>query len=126
MRQRSKEYYENNNKGNLRRYHERYKNNPEHVKNAYRYSIKKHYNLSEEDYTNLFTSQEGLCLICTAVLYNPFDRKEGLRPQVDHCHRTNKVRGLLCQTCNTGLGSFKDNEELLLKGAEYLAKSRIR
>lgn len=39
---------------------------------------------------------------------------------VDHCHRTNKVRGLLCTKCNLGLGYFADTEELLQQAVTYL------
>jgi len=39
---------------------------------------------------------------------------------VDHNHNTNKVRGLLCNHCNRGLGHFRDNTETLLKAIDYL------
>lgn len=39
---------------------------------------------------------------------------------IDHCHKTNKFRGLLCSNCNSGLGLFKDNIERLQKAIEYL------
>ena len=43
---------------------------------------------------------------------------------IDHCHSTGVVRGVLCRNCNTGLGLFKDNADLLRRAIKYLAKSR--
>jgi hypothetical protein len=48
------------------------------------------------------------------------DRKQKL--EVDHCHKSGKVRGLICGRCNRALGSFKDSYELVKKGLEYLEK----
>jgi hypothetical protein len=56
--------------------------------------------------------QEGKCLIC---------KKTG-KLVVDHCHSTKKVRGLLCNNCNVGLGAFKDNCEFLSDAVIYLKK----
>ena len=39
---------------------------------------------------------------------------------MDHCHKTKKIRGLLCHTCNSGLGMFKDNIEYLKNAIKYL------
>jgi len=44
----------------------------------------------------------------------------GLATHVDHNHKTNKVRGALCNNCNTGLGMFKDNSLLLAKACYYI------
>lgn len=123
MRVRSLEYHEKNRIACRQRYHDKYKHNPNHRVNAYRYTIKKRYGLSEEDFNKLFGDQDRKCLICECILYNPFKKEQGDRPQVDHCHKTEKVRGLLCQMCNTGLGSFNDNKELLLKAVKYLEAS---
>lgn len=50
------------------------------------------------------------CLICGSVH----------RLHIDHCHKTGKVRGLLCSNCNTGLGMFRDSPMLLNRASEYL------
>ncbi len=63
------------------------------------------------DYTRLLELQNGVCAICKA--------SDNL--QVDHCHVTQKVRGLLCGNCNTGLGMFKDSKTSLVRAIEYLA-----
>ena len=58
--------------------------------------------------------QGNKCKIC----YRDFS--SDVEPNVDHCHTSGKVRGLLCQQCNVGLGNFKDNPLELVKAAEYL------
>ena len=44
--------------------------------------------------------------------------------QVDHCHKDNVIRGILCINCNTGLGKFKDDPELLEFARMYLLASK--
>ena len=67
----------------------------------------------------MFDKQGGVCEICKQMC------PTGKRLAVDHCHKTNNVRGLLCSECNTGLGKFRDNTELLLKAINYLEKYEI-
>ena len=70
------------------------------------------YGITQEDYEALFERQEGKCAIC---------RKESSKAlKVDHCHETSRVRGLLCLSCNVGLGHFQDCAELLDLAAKYL------
>jgi hypothetical protein len=73
------------------------------------------YGLSIEEYNSMLESQNHKCMICKTPTEN-LKRKLA----VDHCHTTNSVRGLLCGTCNTGLGQLKDSPELLRKAAEYI------
>lgn len=77
--------------------------------------IKKKYGMSVEDFNALHESQGGACAICRTTLTT-----ENRGTVVDHCHETGRVRGLLCQGCNRGLGLLKDNPEVLVSAAEYL------
>ena len=80
-----------------------------------KYRLKAEYGISIEHYNMLLSSQKGQCAICGIAVC-----PTGKRLAVDHCHTTNKVRGLLCQSCNTGLGKFKDNISNLEKAIKYL------
>lgn len=51
------------------------------------------------------------CAIC---------KKVTTKPHVDHNHKTNKFRGLLCSNCNTGIGLLQDNANICTKAANYL------
>jgi len=92
---------------------ERYRTNPDVHRE---YLLKRKYNLSLEDYDKLIEQQDGKCAICNTE--NPGGHHK--RFVVDHNHKTGEVRALLCSTCNTGLGNFYDNPQILLKAAEYL------
>jgi hypothetical protein len=75
------------------------------------------YNLPIEQYNEMLVNQENKCFICDYE----FGQKKG-DCYVDHCHKTEKVRGLLCQNCNTGLGNFRDDSDRLIRAANYLAR----
>lgn len=72
-------------------------------------------NLSVEylDYIKLIEKQKNLCAICLLP-----EKTKSLA--IDHDHKTMKVRGLLCQKCNRGIGLFSDNQTLLKRAIEYL------
>lgn len=76
--------------------------------------LKHRYNLTPTDYQLLKDKQNGLCAICK----NP--PKVGTRLVVDHSHKTNQVRGLLCGPCNMALGLLKDNIDFLGRAIDYL------
>lgn len=87
------------------------------------YALKKKYGLSPEDFDQLWESQKGLCVICGCEMIPFTIGKRGGESRsavVDHNHDTGKVRGILCRLCNVGLGSFRDNWDLLVSAASYL------
>lgn len=74
----------------------------------------KRYGITAKDYKKLFDKQKGVCQICK----NPCSSRQFL--SVDHCHKTGKVRGLLCVKCNTALGMLNDNVSYFKSAIEYL------
>lgn len=72
--------------------------------------------LSLETYLIIDSKQQGTCGICNRVPYK--------RLSIDHCHKTNKFRGLLCNKCNTGLGYFEDDVIKLENAIRYLLNER--
>jgi hypothetical protein len=83
------------------------------------YQMKKNYGVEYETYLGMVSKQNGKCAICGAEPPND-ERKKRL--SIDHCHTTGKVRGLLCDPCNRGLGFFRDNQDNLKKAISYLAR----
>lgn len=78
--------------------------------------LKRKYGISLSEFKDLMLKQGGVCAIC----YQP---EVGQALSVDHSHKTGKIRGLLCDTCNTTLGKFKDNADRFISAAVYLAKN---
>lgn len=83
--------------------------------------FKRTYGISLEDYQNLLKQQNNACAICERQ-ESVLDKrtKEPRRLAVDHDHETGTIRGLLCMSCNVGLGKFGDNQETLRKALNYL------
>lgn len=79
------------------------------------------YGLTVERYDALNTAQGGLCAICGRTQAQANVRKKRLA--VDHDHATGAVRGLLCDSCNIGLGRFFDDPCLLDAAAAYLRRT---
>lgn len=96
---------------------------PERVRS---YRFKAAYGITVEQYREMEAAQDGLCAICgkpEAVLH-----KTTLEPRqlaVDHCHKTGKVRALLCSSCNGGLGNFRDDTTLLERAITYLRQHTL-
>lgn len=79
--------------------------------------LKHRYKLPIEEYLNLYEEQDGQCAVCKTEI-------EKMTAHVDHCHDSGKIRGLLCGSCNIGLGYFKHDLLKLFRAAEYMRKHR--
>jgi hypothetical protein len=86
---------------------------PEYRKN---YALRTKYKISLEEYNNLCLQQGGKCAICN----KPPTGKTILH--VDHNHQTRKVRELLCNNCNTALGSLAEDITVMQAMIEYVKK----
>ena len=84
---------------------------------ARKYQLKSSYGITEETYLAMLEAQDGACAICNTK--TPTGKWKVFA--VDHCHTTGKVRGLLCNECNRGMGLLKDSPELLQKAIDYLS-----
>ena len=73
------------------------------------------YSITPKQKKELIIKQHGVCAICGKL---PNGRFKTLH--IDHDHKTGRIRGLLCYSCNSGVGNFRDDVVLLLKAAKYL------
>lgn len=88
--------------------------NPDKVKDM---NVRRTYGITIQRVKEMLVEQGGTCAICK--------KAEGYNfPHVDHCHSTGKVRGLLCQKCNHGIGLFSDDPDRLRAAADYIERSR--
>lgn len=112
-------------------YHpEHYKKNKERLKKQtleyqrknpelrFKFRLKRIYKLTVPEYERILALQNGVCAICKEFKLHA----NKTRLSIDHCHITGKVRGLLCDNCNKGIGLLKDNKELVFSAYEYLSK----
>ena len=83
---------------------------------AWKYHIKKKYGITDIQYAELLSAQDGVCAIC-------FKRPTKRRLAVDHDHKTGKIRGLLCYPCNYFILGRTAKAELLFKAFEYLKRA---
>jgi hypothetical protein len=103
------------------RYHQRKNENPAYYKNkAKTWSLKKNYGITLSQWEALVSDQNGLCAICSRLL--ALDGLGKCSAVVDHDHRTGRIRGILCNTCNSGLGHLQDSLALVEQAASYLRK----
>lgn len=93
--------------------------NPE---KAHRDNLRARYGITREQYDVMLQTQGGKCAICRRAERARGPNGPSRRLAVDHCHTTGRVRGLLCQGCNLGLGGFEDSEASLLAASAYLKR----
>lgn len=86
----------------------------------YKRFIQKTYSISWDEYEKMLDAQNGCCAICKSKVSSA----RTTRLFVDHCHTTLRVRGLLCSSCNHGLGLFKDSPTVLKAALRYLESDK--
>lgn len=77
------------------------------------------YKITKQDFDLIFETQQKRCAICGTSDFSQWILN------IDHDHNTGKVRGILCNKCNLGLGSFDDNEWLMLNAIKYLKQFQV-
>lgn len=82
--------------------------------------LRKKFNICEKQYKTMLLSQKGRCYICKEKeIHNR-------HLAVDHCHKTKKVRGLLCRKCNSAIGQLNDDIVLLKRAIKYLSRKKVK
>lgn len=81
-------------------------------------NIKSKYKITVQEYEDMFNKQNGKCSICGS---KNIGRKGAKYFNIDHCHATGKVRGLLCHNCNIILGKLNDDIDMCRKIISYLS-----
>lgn len=94
---------------------------PEKAKKHQRTSrLRKMYGMTNECYRKLYESQNGKCAVCEKDI-EYIDK----HTHIDHCHITNKIRGLLCHNCNTALGLLKEDKQIMSNLIRYLEANDV-
>lgn len=88
--------------------------------------VMKQYGMTLKELEDLQVQAGGRCQICDSTPESQTAHwRSGTHTLfVDHCHRTGRVRGLLCRNCNTAIGLMKDDPELIMKMIDYLFHGR--
>ena len=111
--------YRQKNKDAIAKQRKQYRedNKEAHMHSKWVSSLKNQYGITEAEYIDILARQNGLCAICgTSESDSP------KRFAVDHNHDTGEVRGVLCSSCNLGLGNLGDSPDRLLSAFRYLVE----
>ena len=88
---------------------------PEYAMNGYKRHLRVKFGITIQDYDDMYIEQGGRCAICGV-----HQSETQKRLCVDHDHESGNVRGLLCDRCNTSIGKFNDDINLLHNAIKYL------
>jgi len=88
------------------------------VKQRRKSNLKVKYGMTPEEHEEKARSQGNMCAICG----REFGGTKALMPHVDHCHKTGKIRDLLCLKCNTAIGHINEDPEIAKSIIRYLNK----
>lgn len=78
------------------------------------------YGMSFQEYVSLYEQQDKRCPLCLNDIVIDINERGRNRAVVDHCHKTGKVRGLICNHCNRALGLLQDNKDTIKRMLEYV------
>lgn len=92
------------------------KNKQRYQDNWKKHVLRYRYGITVDQYNKILKDQGGVCKICKKVRLSAQQKRMG----VDHCHETDKIRGILCDWCNMGISKFADNVELMQEAIKYL------
>jgi hypothetical protein len=93
----------------------KYRANPnKKIRGDWSRNIWQRFGLKAADYTEMLRKQGGVCAICLGP------QQANKRMAVDHCHKTGKIRGLLCTLCNSAIGKLKDDPVMIQRALDYL------
>jgi hypothetical protein len=82
--------------------------------------LKHRYGMTYDEYEQMYKIQNSCCAICLEKY--PLGGRVGL--YIDHDHKTGKVRGLLCNNCNSAIGKLKESREILERAVQYLDENK--
>ncbi|HEF4840214.1 TPA: endonuclease VII domain-containing protein [Burkholderia vietnamiensis] len=77
------------------------------------------YGINYDAYLAMLAEQHGVCALCGGEGF-VMARHHKLKLVVDHCHKTGRIRGLLCHNCNRALGLLQDDADVIRKAIDYL------
>jgi len=115
VRARQKEWGEKNKEHRAEKGRKWYNENKERTRNSQLIRV---FGITLDEYNIMLDKQNDRCAICG-------ENVGGKSFAVDHDHLSGKVRGLLCGSCNVGIGHFRDDPELLEKAIEYIKRFRV-
>jgi len=111
-------------KAKRREYNRTYKlKHKDLVRRTYRNKLLRDYGLTQEEYDRMLISQNNKCVLCDSI-FAAYGTENYTKEHacLDHDHKTNKVRELLCFRCNTALGMVKENTLTLDRMIKYIQK----
>lgn len=97
-----------------------YERKPERKRVAWEKRLKREWGLEPEDLARMYESQDGRCAGCHVIL------KLDKWTMIDHCHESDRIRGLLCSDCNIALGHLRDNIRTMHRLINYLQPREVR
>ena len=120
VRERANRWYQDNREKRLASLKEQYSNDEEFRRKKRDKAYRAAYGISLEEYEQFLKEQDGVCAGCgESDIANR-------RLSIDHCHKSNQVRGLLCIRCNRLLGLAKDDPKILKQLIEYLYQHQTK